>query len=90
MKKRLFLLLLICLFPVMLFAGCSPSIRSKTGTRYDIGGITFIKIEDNGTFGILVDIDTRVMYIVNTEFNGGGMSVLCNSDGTPMLWKGDL
>ncbi len=38
-------------------------------------------------YSIIVDADTDVCYLINTDIYGGGMTVLLNPDGTPRLWK---
>ena len=38
-------------------------------------------------YSIIVDADTDVYYLINTDIYGGGMTVLLNPDGTPRLWK---
>ena len=92
MKKKLLCLLLVLIMPVMVLAGCNyEDVQSnKVGKEYNIGSLTFVKIEQSGAFCILVDKDTRVMYLFNRDAYQGGLTPLLNADGTPMLWEGEL
>lgn len=99
MKKKIFISLLICLFPILLFAGCS-STQSNTengNSQWNvIDEVTFVKITDNVKngvdygFEIYVHKETKVMYIFYHSHYQCGLSVLLNSDGTPKLWEGEL
>ena len=40
---------------------------------------------------ILVESETRVMYWMSYGYyNKGTLTMLCNADGTPLLYKGDI
>ena len=48
----------------------------------------FIKIHSDGAFGsneIWVDTETGVNYLYHTSGYGGGLTVLVNRDGTPIV-----
>lgn len=78
MKK----LAIIVTIVLILLCGCSNS-KSNIHER-------FIQVEDGGCYSIIVDTKTDVIYL---RYNGGaykGITVLLNSDGTPMLWNGDM
>ena len=78
MKK----IVIFMIISIMLFCGCAPvsSNMDDKNTYCD----DFILVENSAGRGIYVDQNTRVMYI----YIGSGMSVILNSDGTPMLWDG--
>lgn len=94
MRKKLLILLLVLIMPLMVLAGCgSKDYEQKTTYVYD--GVTFTKITNKGyIYGGLSDADiyvhneTRVMYI--GRMNSGYFTALLNADGTPMLWEGEL
>ena len=47
----------------------------------------FVKVEDCGTFNIVYDRDTKVMYAVSpSDHNFGNVTMLVNADGTPKVW----
>ena len=52
----------------------------------------FIKVySQNSWFGsnvrILVDVETGVNYLVCIEGYGGGLTVMLNADGKPIVWS---
>ena len=76
---------IICamLFATML-CGCATSSNNKSDAGY-IDNFVCVDYGYNGY--VYVDKNTRVMYWRN---GNGGISVILNADGTPMLWEGDL
>lgn len=91
MKKKLFLLFLILIIPIcLLFSGCgtekSPSYESNTGRFL----LVYSQEKDREKIYILVDTKTRVMYLWCHIGFGGGLTVMLNPDGTPMIWEGEL
>jgi hypothetical protein len=98
MKKKIFILLLVLLFPVcLLFTGCGVKTvpNEKIGTEFKIGNISLIKVEQTENFVILVDKETKIMYLLYFSDAGSnwattGLTIMLNSDGTPMLWDGEL
>lgn len=40
-------------------------------------------------FRIYYDKKTKVMYLVSTMYDGGGITVLVNKDGKPLLYEGE-
>lgn len=90
MGKKIFCLLLLLIMPVMVLCGCSDTISNDIGTEYKVGNVYLVKVEDSKSFAIFVHKETRVMYLANTETYRFGLSVMLNTDGTPMLWEGEL
>lgn len=86
MKKKILCLLMILILPVcLLFTSCS-------NIEKDVPKKSMFKVVDEFILGgsnhyVLVNKDTKVMYLVE---NKGGMTVMLNEDGTPMLWDGEL
>ena len=88
MKKLLLLLLL----PVMLLAGCGD-IRSDDYVSVEQDRFVEVKNYYSATgcdYTIVVDKETKVMYLMFLIGYKGGLTVMLNSDGTPMLWQGEL
>ena len=83
--KKILCLLLALIMPLVLFSGCSSN-----GSEFIVGDIVFINVVIGDDFDIFVDKNTRVMYIFNKQYSQGGLTVLVNADGTPMLWEGKL
>lgn len=90
MKKKIFCLLLILIMPILIFCGCSNTIANEIGTEYITGDVCLVKVAESDCFCIFVHKETRVMYLANTEAYRYGLTVMLNTDGTPMLWEGEL
>lgn len=89
MKKKLFCLLLLLVLPVcLLFTGCSSEIESKSQPE---GEHLFVLVDSFDTTGggydcyVIVHKQTKVMYLVH--YNGGA-TVMLDTDGKPMIYKG--
>lgn len=80
MKKKLFILLLILILPIMLFCGCDT--RDIEVTDY-----SRFKHICCGEGCIIVDKETGVMYLWVSAVYKGGLTVMLNPDGTPMIWE---
>ena len=87
MKRKILCLLLLLIVPIcLLFTGCGNAEKNYSAEsmfvvveKLDIDGTCFVYV--------LVNKETRVMYI--TQYKGG-LTVMFNADGTPMIWEGDL
>lgn len=97
MRKKLLLLLLVLIMPVIVLAGCGKIPQSDYFTSEENVRFVFVKeytYGDNDRFKILVDKETMVMYLYKYDLNANattaGLTVMLNSDGTPMLWEGEL
>lgn len=83
--KKLVLVFLLAV-AVLIVSGCSDGMDEEphAGTSK-----MFTKVETCGSFEVVYDKDTKVMYVISTGFyNGGNFTMLVNSDGTPKIWKG--
>ena len=83
MKKLIVILTLFALC-ACLFAGCGNTISES---RWENTGFTWI--ETRGGAEYIYHNDTKVIYVFKTIGNSGGMTVLLNPDGTPMIWEGE-
>ena len=89
MKKKLFCLLLLLVLPVcLLFTGCDADIESKPQPEDEH---LFVLVDSFGTTGggydcyVIVHKQTKIMYLVH--YNGGA-TVMLDTDGKPMIYKG--
>ena len=92
MKKKLISLLLVLVMPMLVLCGCGTK-KSKDYER--VPQDRFIEIKrygDNrdGDYILVVDKETRVIYIRYSCGNHGGLTVMLNADGSPMLYEGEL
>ena len=85
MKKKLFCLLLILILPVcLLFTGCDAEQTSTT-----IEDTRFHRL-DYTDKTIYVDKETKVMYLYVSFAYHGGLTVMLDADGKPLLYEGEL
>ena len=83
--KRLVLVFLLVV-AVLTISGCSDGMYEEP--RADASKM-FVRVEDCGSFDIMYDKDTKVMYTVSSSrYPYGNITLLVNADGTPKLWKG--
>lgn len=81
------LLIMICCF---IFVGCGRkndvAITTELDRRFKIISDT------NDGFGycnIIVDTETGVMYLFRGAANRGGLTVMVDADGKPLIYEGD-
>ena len=83
--KRLVLAFLLAV-AVLTISGCSDGMDEES--RADASEM-FVRVEDCGSFYIMYDKDTKVMYTISSSgYPYGNITLLVNADGTPKLWKG--
>lgn len=80
-----FIIIITVIFTVFF----SNNLESVTAANY-----RFVKILDDGQYEIILDTNTRVMYLQSTKGVGyqgyGGLTVLVDSEGHPLLYKGEI
>lgn len=78
MKKKLIAAILTV---TLLIAGCE-SVNVDAEQDNTMEGVEF-----TDTYSIYANKDTGVMYLFIE--NGGGITVMLNTDGTPKIWQGE-
>lgn len=91
MRKYICIILLV-LFICAIFTACGPEIGStldSTSKRFEI--VENLGTATNGLCNIYIVIDTQtnVEYLYMERDHRAAITVLLNSDGTPMLWYGE-
>lgn len=82
MKKLISLVLaLVLIFALVGCAGASSD-NETTSDR-------FIKVYSEYSNCIYVDSETNVMYLWHSGVYSGGLSVMLDENGDPLLWEGD-
>lgn len=89
---------LICLLLLSLsLVGCvkdSYEDNSDSVGEVTIAGRNFKSIQgrddDFGWYEILVDKETKVQYLFNEENHQGGLVVIVDADGKPILYEGEV
>lgn len=80
---KLFVIILASFLFVNLFNKENKKEENENSFSYDT---RFVTVEEDGTHKIIVDKETNVLYLeCETSSNRYGITVLLNSDGTPML-----
>lgn len=86
--KKIFALLATLMLSVTL-AGCSANPAETTYTE-DVPS-RFVIIEQSDLWKVVVDQETKVIYTVSSgTYNCGNFTMLVDSDGTPLLYEGEL
>lgn len=49
----------------------------------------FIQIYNQSSMRIYYDKETKVMYLISDIYKGGGITVLVDKDGKPLLYRGE-
>lgn len=49
----------------------------------------FILVQDESDLEIYCDKKTKVMYLVKSVYKGGGITLLVDADGKPLLYEGE-
>lgn len=79
------------LFDIVLmfaFSGCVPQ-KVERGSSQDLS--MFVVVEETICWAVVYHKDTKVMYAVSTgSHNGGTFTMLCDKNGKPQLWQGNL
>ena len=84
MKKKLISLLMVLVMPMLVLCGCESKEAELNG------GYDRFKTIDYSGCEVYVDRQTRVMYLFVKKGYGGGLTVMLNADGSPMLYEGEL
>ena len=86
MKKLIVMLML-----AVTLAGCGSSGESDIGDSEKSNQDRFVLVEHALSYEIMVDKETRVMYVVsNGAYNHGTFTVMVDEGGKPLTWDGDL
>ena len=93
--KKIYIILVLAAFVCFCFTGCSEYVDSfekgyETGVERvkNNNGIFEIVAQDNvNEMTILRDTVTDVLYVRYTFMERGGLTVMLNADGTPLLYS---
>lgn len=96
MKKKLLILLCSLLLSVSLVGCGKDSYQDNEDfvSEVNIAGRSFKYIPGNAKgwyrYAILVDKETRVQYLHEHEYHMGGLVVIVDAEGKPILYEGNL
>ena len=84
LTSRILPILLVPLLCAMLLGGCT---RVEKAGQSDVS--RFKVVEETTMWRVVYDKDTKVMYTVSVGgYNSGNFTLLVDSEGKPLLWKG--
>ena len=81
--KKLFVITIILTMIILL--GCG--VNSLSGENIDVETERIKKVYGGAYEQIFVDTETNVMYLYEGLGYGGGLTVMVDKDGKPLLWK---
>ena len=84
MKKKFALLFAVIVLALCTLCGCT----GNEGVSYDED--RFVKVNSTKTTLILVDKETRVMYLWFKIGYAGGLTIMVDESGKPLLYGGQL
>lgn len=92
MKKKILTFgILAALCFSMLSCGTGSAENAETEKKMEEGRLDVVQKDDLGPFGeyskIIVDRKTGVMYLFVKDGYGGGLSIMVDKDGYPLLWE---
>jgi hypothetical protein len=96
MKKiiAIFIMIFIC---CVMFIGCNKQNQTltiyETTTVNELDGRFKVIADDNlgtGYCNVIVDNETGVMYLFRGSMNRGGLTVMVDADGNPLIYSGDV
>lgn len=93
MKKLILCILFIFIIPVcILFTGCGGTQKANDYSKSQNDRFLLIKEYKDGvdTYIILVDKETRVLYLRYSESYRAGLTVMLDANGNPLLYEGQL
>lgn len=82
MKKIIFIL--ICLLTIVTFSSCRSTPKVD---NMDNNDDRFVIVFNEGLNRIYTDTETGVMYFYHMNGYGGGLSVMLDTDGKPLIWN---
>lgn len=83
--KKLFVAIII--LAMIMLLGCG--LNSLSGKNIDVETERIKKVYGGPYEQIFVDTETNVMYLYEGLGYGGGMTVMLDKDGKPLLWEKD-
>ncbi len=74
---------------VLTLAGCSNGSSSGSSNTNKETSERFVQVYSDFTNTIYVDSKTNVMYYWHCGGYGGGLTIMVDKNGQPLLWKGE-
>lgn len=85
-KVSLIIVIIVIISSLFILSGCTSSV-SETENRFKI--LTEETPNHNDYYAILYDTKTKVMYLQFDGYKCGGITVLLDTEGKPLLYEGE-
>ena len=86
MKKVICCILILIL--AFAFVGCRKETKNGNDLYEVCESVSMVAVEKTQDFIIYVHKETKVMYLY--RYNGGGITIMFDKNGKPLLWEGEL
>ena len=84
--KKIFAIVLTCVLLMFILTGCNNVSKSKDFDE-DATDFTFTRISSGSRMSIYKEDVTDVMYVTYHAGHKGGLTVMLDTDGTPLLYS---
>lgn len=74
-------------------SGCCNTTTDQNSAKEISDRFVETYFQSNGLYGdvrIVVDRETGVAYLINDIANGGGLTVMVDENGKPLIWEGEM
>ena len=88
MKKIIFCILIFVL--IFAFVGCEKEHENGNDLYKVCENVSMVAVEKTQDFIIYVHKETKVMYLYENRYNRGGITIMLDENGKPLLWDGEL
>lgn len=82
--------ILCCILIILLVLSCVACTEKTLDGKsiYKVGeNISMIEVARSRDFAIYVHEQTKVMYLYETRYNRGGLTVMLDENGKPLIWN---
>lgn len=88
MKKVICCVLIFVL--AFAFVGCGKETENGNDLYKVCENVSMVAVEKSQDFIIYVHKETRVMYLYENRTQRGGITIMLDENGKPLLWEGEL
>ena len=88
MKKLICCILIFVL--AFTFVGCTKQTENGNSLFKVCENVSMVAVESTLDFVIYVHKETKVMYLYENRYNRGGITIMLDENGKPLLWEGEI
>lgn len=86
---RKVILILVLVFMLLALCGCSSNSNATNDENNRFVKISDTELNINTDLIVFYDKETKIQYVYANGLYAGGLTILLNSDGTPLLYEGE-